>query len=70
MKIQRMILLSLALIISLAALGMTAGAQAARSGKLYQEMTVEERHAFVAEQARAIARQMSGTEYDFTAAFE
>lgn len=36
----------------------------------YQQMNRAQRTAFVAEQARRIARQMSGREYQFTPAFE
>lgn len=36
----------------------------------YQKMTQPQRAAFVAEQARSIARQMSGRDYQFTPAFE
>jgi hypothetical protein len=64
-----MLLLLLALIVSLT------GTQQARSqttqpGKVYQKMTHGERAAFVSEQARRIAREMSGNEYEFTPAFE
>ena len=67
MKIQRILVLSLTVIISLTILTSTAHAQ---GGKLYQQMSQDERRAFVAEQARRIAREMSGTEYEFTADFE
>jgi hypothetical protein len=70
MKFQRAILLSLVSIISLTTMAQAVHAQEARSNRLYQEMTQEERRVFVSEQARNIARQMSGTEYEFTAAFE
>jgi hypothetical protein len=49
---------------------MTAQATYAQPGKLYQEMAQSERAAFVREQARRIAREMSGTEYEFTPEFE
>lgn len=45
-------------------------AQSTSSGKVYQQMTQPERTAFVAEQARRIAREISGSEYEFTPAFE
>jgi hypothetical protein len=44
--------------------------QAQQAGKTYQQMTHAERSAFVSEQARRIAREMSGSEYEFTASFE
>jgi len=69
MKIQRIILLLLAAMVSIAALAHATQAQAMPSNKLYQGMTQAEQTAFVAEQARRIARQMSGTEYKFTPAF-
>jgi hypothetical protein len=38
--------------------------------KLYQQMSQQERTMFVRQQARQIARQISGTEYEFTPEFE
>ncbi len=71
MKIQRIFLLLLATIISMATFARATQAQATQPNKLYQQMTRSERTAFVAEQARRIARQMSGAaEYEFTPAFE
>ncbi|HEV7859100.1 MAG TPA: transglycosylase SLT domain-containing protein [Pyrinomonadaceae bacterium] len=70
MKSQRMLLFLLAIIISLTTVTRESCAQTAQSNKLYQGMTQAERAAFVAEQSRRIARQMSGTEYEFTQAFE
>ncbi len=67
MKVQRIILLTLAALISLTMIGRAARAQA--TNKAYQQMTQAEQTTFVAEQARRIARQMSGTEYQFTPAF-
>jgi membrane-bound lytic murein transglycosylase D len=67
MKTQRLILLSLAVIISLATVARTTRAQ---GDKPYQQMPQEDRRTFVSEQARRIARQMSGTEYEFTSEFE
>lgn len=63
MKIQRTFLLLLA-----AALLATATAQVTLA-QSYQQMSQAERTAFVGEQARRIARQMSGAEYEFTPAF-
>ncbi len=42
----------------------------AQSNKLYQQLTPAERTAFVSAKARSIAREMSGTDYQFTPAFE
>lgn len=70
MNFQRMLLLLLAAIFSLTTITREACAQAGQPDKLYQAMTQAERTAFVAEQARRIARRMSGTEYEFTPAFE
>ena len=42
----------------------------AQSAETYQQMAQPQRAAFVAEQARRIARQMSGRDYQFTASFE
>jgi hypothetical protein len=70
MKLRRAILLSLAAIISLTTIAQATHAQEARTGKLYQQMSQDERMAFVSEQARRIARQMSGAEYEFTSEFE
>jgi transglycosylase-like protein with SLT domain len=49
------------------AIPFTASAQVTES---YQAMTQPQRATFVAEQARRIARQMSGRDYQFTAAFD
>jgi soluble lytic murein transglycosylase-like protein len=45
-------------------------AQTATSTRVYKDMSRAERLAFVREQARRIARELSGNEYEFTAAFE
>ena len=68
MKMQRMFLWLLAGIISSIITAQVACAQA--PGKLYQQMSADERTIFVREQARRIAREMSGTEYEFTPEFE
>jgi membrane-bound lytic murein transglycosylase D len=47
-----------------------ASAQNASSTKVYKDMSRAERLAFVREQARRIARELSGNEYEFTTAFE
>lgn len=71
MKLQRILFLSLAVIVALTMTPSPAAhAQEAQGGKLYQQMSQDERRAFVAEQARRLAREMSGTEYEFTTDFE
>jgi hypothetical protein len=70
MKFHRALLLALVALISLTTMAQASHAQEARTDKLYQQMTPPERRAFVAVEARRIARQMSGTEYEFTEAFE
>ena len=42
----------------------------AQSTQLYNDMSRSERRVFVSEQARRIAREISGNEYEFTQAFE
>jgi hypothetical protein len=66
MKSKLTIVLSLSLL--LFALALPARAQA--GGKPYRQMTSEERAAFVRAEARAVARKISGTEYEFTQSFE
>jgi soluble lytic murein transglycosylase-like protein len=51
-------------------LTIAAGAQTVQTGKQYEDMSRAERLGFVGEQARRIAREISGSEYEFTAAFE
>jgi membrane-bound lytic murein transglycosylase D len=70
MNFRTTILLSLAAIISVTLLMRATDAQEGRAGKLYQQMSQDERAIFVREEARRIARQMSGSEYEFTQAFE
>jgi len=69
MKVQKSLLLLLALIITLAINLTNLRAQSGQSGKVYQQMTQIERSEFVAAQARRIASDMSGRDYDFTPAF-
>ena len=71
MKFQKTLLLIFASIIALTMSGQTIRAQqtASSSGNTYQQMNAAERTAFVAERARIIARQMSGTDYEFTPEF-
>lgn len=67
MNMQRRLFLLLAGII-LAATPVLA--QSAAPVRPYQQLTLSERKGFVAQQARSIARKMSGTEYEFTPEFE
>ena len=69
MKLQKMLLL-LAVIFFLTTSALETRAQTAQTGKVYEDMSRPERLAFVGEQARRIAREMSGNEYEFTPAFE
>lgn len=63
MKLKKTIMLSLALLLSLTA-------ARAQTGKPYQQMTAEERAAFVRTEARRVAQRMAGVEYEFTQGFE
>jgi len=69
MKLQKMVML-LAVIFFLTTSATETVAQAAYSGKVYEEMSRPERLVFVGEQARRIARELSGNEYEFTRDFE
>ena len=69
MKLQKTLLLLPALILSLAAMPPASRAQTTPAGQVYQQMSSTERSAFVAEQAKRVAREMSGSEYEFTADF-
>jgi len=46
------------------------GTVTAQSERLYQQMSLTQRAAFVTEKAREISRRMSGNDYEFTTAFE
>jgi hypothetical protein len=69
MTLKRLFLFLMAITICLATNAQLSNAKR-QSGKLYQQMTPAERAAFVSQQARRIAREMSGNDYQFTAAFE
>lgn len=69
MKLQKMLVL-FAVIFFLTTSALDARAQTAFAGKVYEDMSRPERLAFVGEQARRIAREISGNNYDFTPAFE
>ncbi len=66
MRLQRVLFILLG--ISLTAT--SAAAQNQRTGKQYQQMTTAERSEFVSTQARRIAQELSGRDYEFTPAFE
>ena len=68
MKLQKMLIL-LAVIFFLTASAFETRAQTS-SGKVYEDMSRAERLTFVGEQARRIAREISGNEYQFTPEFE
>ena len=70
MKIKNMLLLSLTVIVCLSMTSRPSGAIATQSGTLYQQMTLTQRAALVTEKAREISRKISGTDYEFTPAFE
>lgn len=65
----RNIMLLVAGLVFLTANATLASAQSA-SAKVYNDMSRAERLEFVREQARRIARELSGNEYEFTQAFE
>lgn len=69
MTLKRILFFLLAITMCLATSAQLINAHG-QSGKLYQQMTPAERAAFVAQQARRIAREMSGNDYQFTPAFE
>ncbi|HVQ39210.1 MAG TPA: transglycosylase SLT domain-containing protein [Pyrinomonadaceae bacterium] len=68
MKLQKMLIL-LAVIFLLTASSSNSQGQTT-SGKAYEDMSRAERLTFVGEQARRIAREISGNEYAFTSDFE
>jgi len=69
MKTQR-IVMSLAGMLFLTITALHVSGQTVPPGKQYVDMSRAERLVFVGEQARRIAREMSGSEYEFTADFE
>src|SRR5436190_12723400 len=69
MKFRKISLLLIAITAGLGTGPQPAGATHQSNGT-YQQMTQAERAAFVSEQARRLALQMSGREYKFTPAFE
>src|SRR5919106_6808142 len=69
MKLRR-ITASLATMLFLTITALNASGQTVPAGKLYEDMSRAERLAFVGEQARRVAREISGSEYEFTTDFE
>jgi soluble lytic murein transglycosylase-like protein len=69
MNIQRTPM-SVAAMLFLTIAALNVSAQTAEPGKHYEDMSRAERLVFVGEQARRLAREMSGSEYEFTADFE
>src|ERR1043165_5269273 len=67
MKANRTVLTILAL---LSCLFTVTNRSASQPRPIYQQMSEEQRIAFVALQTRSIARQISGRDYEFTPAFE
>lgn len=67
MKLKNVLLFLFGLILTLGASSQTMRAQA--GDRPYQQMSQRERSEFVAAQARRIAAEMSGREYEFTPAF-
>jgi len=83
MKLQKLLILLIAVMVLVTTSDQVLRAQATPSGpgspagqpgwgvcKVYQYMTQVERNMFIAGQSRRIARDMSGSEYEFTPAFE
>jgi soluble lytic murein transglycosylase-like protein len=62
--------MSLATIIFVGITALQASGQTVSQGKQYVDMSRAERLVFVGEQARRIAREISGNEYEFTTDFE
>ena len=69
MLLNRVLMLFTGLVFLTASVVQASG-QGAKPTKVYNDMSRAERLEFVREQARRIAREMSGNEYEFTTAFE
>jgi len=69
MDLRRIVML-FAVIFFLTTNAMQASAQGAASTRVYKDMSRAERLDFVHQQARRIARELSGNDYEFTPAFE
>jgi hypothetical protein len=70
MKPRRILLFSLTLMLSLSTSARVATPIRTQSGAPYQEMSLVQRRVFTAEKAREISRKISGSNYEFTPAFE
>src|ERR1700730_11945729 len=70
MKLEKTLLLLLVLTIAFATTPRPSSALKRQSTRLYQQMSPPERIKFVAERARRIPREISGSEYEFTPEFE
>jgi len=70
MKIQNTFGLFLAVLIGLATFGSPQLRAQTAPTRLYQQMTLAQRASFVTEKSREISRKMSGSDYEFTTAFE
>jgi soluble lytic murein transglycosylase-like protein len=69
MKAQKILTAIVVAVFSLTIATQELGAQTNGSARRYQQMTQTERAQFVASQARRLASEMSGREYEFTPAF-
>jgi hypothetical protein len=69
MKLKRIPLFSLILFVSVF-MSAVSNRVSAQSGQLYQDMSLNQRRAFVADKAREIAHSISGSDYAFTPGFE
>jgi hypothetical protein len=70
MTIKRSFLFLIAITALLATAPTLISAKKQPGGEIYQQMTPAQRAAFVSRQARRLAREMSGNDYQFTPAFE
>ncbi len=70
MRIKRIVLLLLIAIVSLSLTPRHSGAVNKQSATVYQQMTLTQRAAFITEKSREISRKISGSDYEFTTAFE
>ena len=66
----RSVMMTLTGLILLIITALNAAAQAVQPSKRYEDMSRQERLVFVGEQARRIAREISGNDYEFTTEFE
>ncbi|MDX6444250.1 MAG: hypothetical protein QOH71_1324 [Blastocatellia bacterium] len=69
MKLKRIPLFSLILFVSVF-MSAVSNRVSAQSGQLYQDMSLNQRRAFVADKAREVSHSISGTDYAFTPGFE